>query len=100
MSTINYVPFDINRTAVERNATVKRKGTVPVQHADAIKPTNRRGGYADRRHGSRRKLLSNTHKNSRLLTERRQMFSDTSVSEKDKQLAKAHNHGRIIDLKV
>ena len=98
MSTINNVPFDINRTPVERNATVKRRGTVPVYHTIAIKPLSPNDSDTERRKGNRRKMISKIIKNNRFLTERRQNTSKPSI--KEEQLANAHNHGHIIDLEV
>lgn len=97
MSLINNIPFDINRTAVEKNATVKRKGTVPVYHADAIKPLNRRDSLSERRRGSRRKIQARFAANKRHLIERREQ-PRTDVS--NDPIADAHTSGHIIDVEV
>ena len=97
MSLINNIPFDINRTAVEKNATVKQKGTVPVYHSDAIKPVNRKEDSRERRRGSRRQLKGRFMLNKRHLTERREQFKN-DVS--DNPLENAHTSGHIIDLEV
>jgi len=49
MSTINNIPFDINRTAVEKNASVKPGGTVPVYHSDQIQPVTPQTKNKERR---------------------------------------------------
>lgn len=98
MSLINNIPFDINRTPVERNATVKRSGTVPVQHSEAIHPTEKHDKITERRNGSRRnKQPTKTNGNKRLLGERRQTEPSKTA---DKLSEKSHNSGSIIDLEV
>jgi len=103
MSLINNIPFDINRTAVEKNATVKRKGTVPVQHSEAIHPTEKHNRINERRSGRRRSRRNKKGKyvklNKRLLGERRQLTTRTRTNT-DILSDKAHGSGSIIDLKV
>jgi len=102
MSTINNIPFDINRTATERNATVKRTGTVPVYHSDAIHPIDKNTKNLDKRKGGDRRRLKHTPKhNKRLLIERRENSplskNNTEVTD---LLENTHKAGSIIDLEV
>ncbi|MFT5451599.1 MAG: hypothetical protein ACI9N9_001085 [Enterobacterales bacterium] len=106
MSTINNIPFDINRTAMEKNATVKATGTVPVYHSDAIRAIDNNTQNPERRRGGDRRHLDNgtNHNNSnskRLLIERRE---DAPLSKHGGKAAEtlenAHAAGSIIDLEV
>ena len=98
MSLINNIPFDINRTPVERNATVKRGGTVPVQHSEALHPTEKHNRINERRSGSRRhRQPKNVNVDKRLLGERRQ---DISTKIADEFSEKPLNSGSVIDLEV
>lgn len=102
MSTINNIPFDINRTPVERNATVKATGTVPVYHSDAIHPIDKNTKNLERRKGGdRRHLKKQAQHNKRLLIKRRQ---DSPLSKQEVEAAQtlenAHTSGSIIDLEV
>jgi hypothetical protein len=106
MSTINNIPFDINRTATERNSTVKRKGIVPVYHPDAVHGINKDTKNLERRRGRNRRHSNKASTgNKRHLIERREGFP---LSKKvSKQAAKAdgtkdnaHTAGSIINLEV
>ena len=102
MSTINNIPFDINRTATERNSTVKATGTVPVYHSDAVQPIDKNTNNSERRKGGdRRHLDKPASHNNRLLIERRE---DSPLSKHgakaDETLENAHTAGSIIDLEV
>ena len=99
VSTINNIPFDINRTPVEKNARVKPGGTTPVYHSEKIHPVSRNDKNAERRKGDdRRKQLESNNKNTRLLTERREGLIKKPKAEQE--LANAHISGGIIDLEV
>ncbi|MFT5520691.1 MAG: hypothetical protein ACI9IA_001286 [Enterobacterales bacterium] len=102
MSTINNIPFDINRTATERNATVKRTGTVPVYHSDAVHAIDKKTKNLDKRKGGDRRHLNKAAKhNKRLLIERREGAPLSKRVEKvDETLENAHISGSIIDLEV
>jgi len=98
MSLINNIPFDINRTPVEKNATVKRSGTVPVQHSEALHPIEIHDKVTERRNGSRRhKQPRKMRGNKRLLGERRQAATSKAA---DALSEKSHTSGSIIDLEV
>ncbi len=98
MSLINNIPFDINRTPVEKNATVKRSGTVPVQHSEALHSTEKHDKVTERRNGSRRHKHPRMVKaNKRLLGERRQAVNSKNADELSE---KSHTSGSIIDLEV
>jgi hypothetical protein len=102
MSTINNIPFDINRTATERNATVKRTGTAPVYHSDAVRAINKDTKNPERRKGGDRRVFNKVKKfNKRLLIERRE---DSPLSKHgakaEETLENAHTAGSIIDLEV
>lgn len=99
MSTINNIPFDINRTPIEKNTAVPTRGTNPVQHSEHIHQTQRHNPIAERRSGhSRRKQTAMIKQNKRLLTERRQKFN---AADKTEDVAEnIHTTGRIIDLEV
>ena len=98
MSLINNIPFDINRTPVERNATVKRGGTVPIQHSEAIHPVEIHDKVTERRNGSRRhKQPKMVKSDKRLLGERRQAAPSKATDELSE---KSHTSGSIIDLEA
>ena len=99
MSSINNIPFDINRTAVERNSPAKPGGTVPVQHSEALHPTDKQVRITERRSGNSRRHHHKAVKlNKRLLGERRDNTQSPQI--KDGQTDKAHTSGSIIDLEV
>ena len=102
MSTINNIPFDINRTATEKNSTVKRSGIVPVYHSDFVHGLDSNTKNRERRQGKDRRHLDVAAKsNKRHLIERRE---DSPLAKKvenaDKTLENAHISGHIIDLEV
>ena len=102
MSTINNIPFDINRTATERNSTVKRTGTSPVFSSDAIHAIDKNTANPERRKGGDRRTFKKLSlPNNRHLIERRQTL-DSSDEAKDAAtlLENAHTSGSIIDLEV
>jgi len=98
MSSINNVPFDINRTAVEKNATVKKGGTVPVQPSEFVHEIEKEIPVKERRNRNRRNKARNPIFDKRFSGDRRkapkQEDSDLTL------LEKAHKSGRIIDLEV
>ena len=98
MSSINNVPFDINRTAVEKNATAKQRGTVPVQHSEYIHETEKEVRIKERRNGNRRKHSRRALFNKRVKSDRRK--SPKQVDTRRTLLEKVHKSGRLIDLEV
>ena len=99
MSTINNIPFDINRTAVERNTPTKPGGTIPVQHSEALHPTDKQVRVSERRSGNSRRQQNKAFKvNKRLLGERRD--NSTSAENNDELSDNTHTSGSIIDLEV
>ena len=99
MSTINNIPFDINRSPVEKNIPVKRGGTVPVQHSEAIHPTEKQVRITERRKAKNRRRQRKIIKlDKRILGERRQMPRLRDSTEA--LLENAHISGRLIDLEV
>ncbi|MCP3675909.1 MAG: hypothetical protein GY829_15780 [Gammaproteobacteria bacterium] len=98
MSLINNIPFDINRTPVEQNATVKHSGTVPVQHSKELNPTEKHNKIIERRKSNRRNKQSKKMKVSkRLLGERRE---DANSKKANELSEKSNKPGIIIDLEV
>ncbi len=96
MSTINNIPFDINATASEKNALVKRTGTVPLYHSDATHPISHYDKHPDRFSSeNRRKVQVNVSHNRRLLIERRETLP---ISEE--LPVNVHTSGSIINFKV
>ena len=102
MSTINNIPFDINRTPVERNSRAKATGTVPVYHSDAVHAIDKNTNNSERRKGGdRRHLDKAANNNKRLLIERREDSPLSKHGEKAAEtLENAHTAGSIIDLEV
>ena len=102
MSTINNIPFDINRTAVEKNKSVKSTGTRPVYQSESIHKPVDNDESSDRRKGNdRRKYSEAQNHNKRHLTERREGVLPAKKSSKTQQaLENAHKSGGIIDLEV
>ncbi|PCJ45623.1 MAG: hypothetical protein COA74_15360 [Gammaproteobacteria bacterium] len=102
MSTINNIPFDINRTPTERNSRVKPTGTTPVYHSDSIRGINKDTKNQERRRGqNRRQRILATSKNKRLLIKRRQDRPlSKQAAETAELLENAHPAGGIIDLEV
>jgi hypothetical protein len=99
MSTINNIPFDINRTPTERNSSVKPTGTTPVYKADNIKPVDAKHKNTERRsQEQRRKLQTNVTINKRLLMQRRLAQNITDPDERPS--SDQHTAGSIIDLEV
>ncbi len=99
MSTINNIPFDINRTPSEANATRRPTGTAPVFSTAAIKQVEDHAQNPDRRSGDdRRKRKFSVVRNKRNLIKRRESLR--SITKKQEQLANAHKSGHIIDLEV
>ena len=99
MSTINNIPFDINRTPVERNAPLKRSAMEPVQQSESIHPTDKQVRITERRGGENRRKREKVIKlNKRLLGERR--LIPLSAESKATTSDNAHSSGSIIDLEV
>ncbi len=98
MSLINNVPFDINRTPVEKNTPVKRRGTVPVQHSGAIHPVEKEVRIKERRSNNRRKKSKKVRFDKRTSADRR--YSPTRVRTKAIPPMKHHTSGSIIDYEV
>jgi len=99
MSTIDQLPYDINRSTIEHNATVRKKTIAPVSGSDAIKPIKAHQENRDRRAGDdRRKNKREVEKNKRYLRVRRSIAKPLEKSQQ--KLAKAHKSGHLIDLKV
>ena len=99
MSSINNIPFDINRTAVERNTPAKPGGTIPVQHSEALHRTDKQVRVTERRSGNNRRQQNKAYKiNKRLLGERRD--NSSSVETNELLTDNAHTSGSIIDLEV
>ncbi len=98
MSLINNIPFDINRTPVDQNATVKRRGTVPVLQSEAVHATEKEVRIKERRKGHRRKQSKSSKFNQRNSNQRRK--STRTVETKAIPAENAHTSGSIIDLEV
>ncbi len=98
MSSINNIPFDINRTAVEKNATVMKGGTVPVQQSEFVHETEKDIPVKERRNGNRRKHSKQAIFDKRYRDERRQ--SPKQEESKANPLEKVHKSGQLIDLEV
>ncbi len=98
MSSINNIPFDINRTAVEKNATVKKGGTVPVQQSELVHEIEKNIPVKERRNGNRRKRSKKAIFDKRFRDERRK--SPKQVETTTNPLEKVHKSGRLIDLEV
>jgi len=99
MSTIEQLPYDINRISIEHNATAKKKKVDPIYHTDVIKPVKAHAENNERRSGDeRRKNKQRVIKNKRNLMIRRSIAKPLKKSQK--KLAKAHKSGHIIDLEV
>ncbi len=98
MSSINNIPFDINRTPVEKNATVKKGGTVPVQQSELVHEIEKNIPVKERRHSNRRKRSKKAIFDKRFRDERRK--SKKQVETKSNPLDKVHKSGQLIDLEV
>ncbi len=98
MSSINNIPFDINRTAVEKNATVKKGGTVPVQQSELVHEIEKNIPVKERRNTNRRKRPKKAMYDKRFRDERRK--TPKEVETKSNPLEKVHKSGHLIDLEV
>jgi hypothetical protein len=97
MSTINNIPFDINRTPSEKNAVAKKEGPNPVFSSEAIHPTEAHNPV-----GERRKRKERRHRKMAVANERRHLIQRRKLANqktlKDNPLEK--KPGTIIDLEV
>ncbi len=98
MSLINNIPFDINRTPVEKNTSVKRRGTIPVSETEFIHPTEKEVKIKERRNSNRRKYSKKQKFDRRTSAERRN--SQTPAESKVIPAENNHQSGTIIDLEV
>ncbi|MCP4411615.1 MAG: hypothetical protein GY808_03470 [Gammaproteobacteria bacterium] len=100
MSLINNIPFDINRTAVEKNATEKKGGTVPVQQSELVHEIEKNIPVRERRNSNRRKRLKQVMFDKRYKDERRKAKKHVERKANPNPLEKVHKSGRLIDLEV
>jgi len=98
MGLINNVPFDINRTPVEKNAPVVRRGTVPVLESEVIHHVEREARIKERRNNNRRKQSKKQKFNKRTSAERRK--SPDKIATKTIPAKNTSKSGSIIDLEV
>ena len=99
MSTINNVPFDINRTPTDTNKVKAKKGAVPVYSSEAIHQTPAHDPVSERRkRKDRRKKALNVLHDRRMLKQRRMKKKDQAKQAKLHK--KPKGPGQFIDFKV
>ena len=97
MSTINNIPFDINRVPSEKNAVAKKEGLNPVYESEAIHPAEPHNPV-----GERRKRRDRRHKKMRVANDRRRLIQRRGSSSKKtlKNNPLDKKPGSIIDFEV
>ena len=98
MSSINNIPFDINRTAVDKNKPVEKTGSRPVTRTEAAHSATEKVRTVERRQQryERRQNPSKVLQDRRMLKQRRQ----TTDSRGAKDEPKKNTSGSIIDIQV
>lgn len=99
MSSINNVPFDINRVPTEANKVKAKKDAAPVYKSEALHkaPAHDNVGERRKRKDRRKRPMFIAHER-RMLRQRRQS-ADTTVA-KDLPKKKPKGPGQIIDFEV
>ena len=99
MSTINNVPFDINRTPSDTNKVKAKKSAAPVYSSEAIHKAPEHDPVGERRkRKDRRKNKMFVAHDRRMLKQRRSAAKKTT--EQEKVLKKPKGPGQFIDFQV
>ena len=98
MSSINNIPFDINRTAVDKNKPVEKTGSQPVTRTEATHSATEKVRTVERRQKryERRRNPTKVSQERRMLKQRRQ----SNESKGSREEPKKNTSGSIIDIQV
>ena len=97
MSTINNIPFDINRIPAEKNAVAKKEGLKPLYSSEAIHQAEEHNPSSERRKRKERREKSlKVAKDRRRLIQRRQANHQANIKSDPLE----QKPGSIIDFEV